>query len=87
MQKPSKVFGIFLTHERVSRLLLGTGIILGLIIQVFIPWLGLGIIAFTAVNQILFSITGKCKFKNALDHFQVPYECPPEGIKSCRVQS
>ena len=64
----------FMTHERLSRLLIGLGILAGLAIGYWVtPWGYLGLVGL-AVNLIQFAFTGRCKVKDLLDRMGVPYE-------------
>ena len=77
-----QVAGYKITHERLSRLLIGCAILAGLGIGYLLtPW-GYLILVGTAVNLIQFAFTGKCKVKDMLDGFGVPYEEPagPSGV-------
>ena len=69
-----------LTHERLSRLLIGVSILTGLVIgQLVTPW-GYLILVAIALNLVQFAFTGKCKVKEMLDKLGVPYEHPPEHL-------
>jgi hypothetical protein len=68
------------THERISRLLIGASILIGLALGFFVtPWAYL-ILVGLAVNLVQFSFTGRCKVKDLLDRFGVEYEQPPPHL-------
>lgn len=68
------------THERISRLLIGSSILAGLSLGFFVtPWAYL-ILVGMAVNLIQFSFTGRCKVKDLLDRLGIEYEQPPPQL-------
>ncbi|MBA4387682.1 MAG: hypothetical protein C0404_06850 [Verrucomicrobia bacterium] len=73
------------THERLSRLLIGSSILTGLSLGFLVtPWAYL-ILVGLAVNLIQFSFTGRCKVKDLLDRFGVEYEPPPPQLTRSRT--
>ena len=68
-----------LTHDRISRLLMGIVILVGLALSIVTPW-GYLIPAGLALNLVQFFFTGQCLIKDLLDRLGVPYEHPPEHL-------
>jgi hypothetical protein len=68
------------THERISRLLIGTSILAGLIIGYFVTPYGYLFLAGTALNLIQFAFTGYCGMQRLLDRLGIPYDRPPEHL-------
>ena len=69
-----------MTHERLSRLLIGLTIFAGLGLEHLGSPLGGALMLVVAINLVLFAVTGRCVIKRLLDHIGVPYERPPEHL-------
>jgi len=68
------------THDRLSRLLAGSTVLLGVILGCCVtPW-GHVLTAVVGVNLVRFAITGRCQIKELMDRLEIPYEHPPEHL-------
>ncbi|MFH1022486.1 MAG: hypothetical protein V1809_03795 [Planctomycetota bacterium] len=69
-----------MSHERLSRLMIGGSVLLGWGVGFFVtPW-GYAILLGTAVNLIRYAFTGQCEVKDLLDRLGVPYDPPPAHL-------